>query len=107
MDAALSMWTLCSIADPAKALREVRRVLRPGAKLHFVEHGIAPDERVRRWQSRLNPIQNKLGCGCHLNRDIPALIRTASFRIECMDEYYSKGEPRAYGATYEGVAEPV
>jgi ubiquinone/menaquinone biosynthesis C-methylase UbiE len=107
MDAALSTWTLCTITDPVLALQEVRRVLRPGAKLHFVEHGEAPDEPVRRWQSRLNRIQNTVACGCNLNRDIPSLIEAAGFRIERLDQYYSKGEPRAYGATYEGVAVPV
>jgi ubiquinone/menaquinone biosynthesis C-methylase UbiE len=106
MDAALSTWTMCSIADRVLALREVRRVLRPGAKLYFVEHGIAPDVGVRRWQSRLNPIQIKVACGCNINRDIPALIETAGFQIERIDEYYSDGEPRLYGATYEGVAVP-
>ena len=107
MDAALSTWTLCSIPDPAQALREVRRVLRPGGRLHFVEHGRAPDEAVRRWQARLNPLQRRVACGCHLDRDIPALLQTAGLRVERLAEYYAQGEPRSFGALYEGVAAPV
>jgi len=103
-DAVLSTWTLCTIPDAVAALREVRRVLRPGGMLHFVEHGTAPDAGVRRWQDRLNGVQRRLGCGCNLNRDIPALIQAGGLTISHLDTYYSPGEPRPFGATYEGAA---
>lgn len=103
-DAVLSTWTLCSIPDAVAAVREIRRVLRPGAALHFVEHGRAPDKGVRRWQDRLNPIQQRVACGCNLNRDIPALLAAGGMRVERLSTYYAKREPKVFGATYEGTA---
>ena len=103
-DAVLSTWTLCSIPDAVAALREIRRVLRPGGALHFVEHGAAPDEGVRRWQSRLNPLQNRIAAGCNINRDIPALIEAAGLRVTELETYYSEGNPRVLGWTFEGRA---
>lgn len=73
-DAVLSTFSLCTIPDVERALREVRRVLRPGGSFHFAEHGLAPDRRVERWQRRLDPLQQRLGGGCHLSRDIPGLV---------------------------------
>jgi SAM-dependent methyltransferase len=106
-DAVVCTWTLCSIPDAIAAVREVRRVLRPGGTFHFVEHGAAPDPGVRRWQDRFNGIQKRVACGCHLNRDIPALIRAGGLTITRLDRYYSSGEPKMFGATYEGVATPT
>lgn len=103
-DGVLCTWTLCSIPDPVAAVREVRRVLRPGGALHFVEHGCAPDEGVRRWQDRCNPIQRRVACGCNLNRDIPAVIAEGGLRVDQLSTYDVKGVPRALGATFEGRA---
>ena len=82
VDTIVTTWTLCSIPQPGAALAEMRRVLRPGGKLLFVEHGLAPDEAVRRWQDRLTPAWRYISGGCHLNRPIRSMIDAAGFRID-------------------------
>lgn len=105
VDAALSTWTLCSIPDASAAISEIRRVLRPGGALHFAEHGRAPDDKVRRWQDRLNGVQQRLAAGCNLNRDIPSIIEDGGLRITHLETFYAKGDPKILGWTFQGTAE--
>lgn len=103
VDTVLVTYTLCTIPDTQPALRQMARVLRPGGKLIFCEHGAAPDPSVRRWQDRINPIWKRLGGGCNLNRAIPALIEEGGFRITGMETMYISGwRPATF--TYWGAA---
>lgn len=104
VDAALSTWTLCTVPDVSAALAEVRRVLRPGGRLHFLEHGLSPDPGVERWQHRLNGLQGRIAGGCHIDRPVDRLLQDAGFRMERLENGYEKGAPRPMGYLYEGLA---
>jgi ubiquinone/menaquinone biosynthesis C-methylase UbiE len=102
-DTVVITYSLCTIPDVRAALAETRRVLRGGGKLLFCEHGLAPDADVRKWQNRFNPLWKVLGGGCHLNRDIPTMLRAAGYKIDTMDTLYLPGwKPVAFN--YWGVA---
>jgi SAM-dependent methyltransferase len=103
IDTALVTWSLCSIPDPLGALIQVRRLLRPGGSLLFVEHGRSPDAGVARWQDRLNPLWGRLAGGCNINRPIESLVREAGFAISELERSYLEG-PRVLTYTYRGVA---
>ncbi|MGX1501056.1 ubiquinone/menaquinone biosynthesis C-methylase UbiE [Labrenzia sp. MBR-25] len=103
IDTVVTTWTLCSIPAAQRALEEMRRVLRPGGQLLFVEHGLSPDANVRQWQDRLTPIWRRIGGNCHLNRPIWTLIETAGFRITGINTGYAKG-PKPMTFMYEGRA---
>lgn len=103
-DSIVCTFTLCTIPDPLAALVEMRRVLKPGGKLLFSEHGRAPDLKVRRWQDRLTPIWKPLAGGCHLNRDIPALLKTGGFQVREIQAGYLPG-PRPMTWVWYGWAE--
>jgi len=102
-DSALSTFTLCTIPDAGAALREIRRVLKPGAQLHFLEHGEAPDEKVQRMQKRWDPIQNRIAGGCSVSRPIVDMIRGAGFTVGEVSEFYGKG-PKFMSAFSIGTA---
>ena len=103
-DAVLSTWTLCTIPDLDAALAEVRRVLKPGGKFHFVEHGHSPDAGVARWQRRFEPFSKRLFGGCHLTRKMNEHIEHAGFVVGPLDTYYAEGDPKPFGYTFEGRA---
>ena len=103
-DSALTTFSLCTIPDARAALLELRRVLKPGGSLHFLEHGLAPDEGVRRWQHRLEPVQKRLFGGCHLTRPVVDMLEEAGFTIAEVDVFYEKGAPKPLAAESLGVA---
>jgi len=103
IDHVLVTWTLCTIPEVEDALGEVRRVLRPGGQLHFVEHGLSPEPGVAKWQHRLTPLQRRVAGGCHLDRPIDRLIEGAGFSVTQLDTY-QLGGPKPMGFMYEGVA---
>jgi ubiquinone/menaquinone biosynthesis C-methylase UbiE len=103
-DSVVSTFTLCTIPDPAAALRQIRRVLKPGGRLFLLEHGHSSDPKVERWQNRMNGLQKKLFGGCHLNRDIERLVREAGFTFDQIDKYYVPQQPKMIGCMTRGVA---
>ena len=105
IDTVVSTWTLCTIPNAIDALREMQRVLKPGGRLLFVEHGLAPERSIQKWQNWLTPAWKRLGGGCHLNRAISRLIEESGFRIERLNTGYVAGRnPMTF--MYEGVAVP-
>lgn len=102
-DHALCTFTLCTIPDAPAALAELRRVVRPGGRFHFLEHGLSPDAKVATWQRRMEPIQRRVGDGCHLTRDPAQLVRDAGFEIERTSSRYARG-PKPWSWFTEGFA---
>ncbi len=102
-DGALSTFTLCTVEDDALVVRELYRVLRPGGTLHFLEHGLAPDARVARWQWRLDPLERRLADGCHLTRDVRQLVERSGFEVSWCDQRYVPG-PKPWSYFSVGVA---
>lgn len=105
IDTVVTTWTLCSIPGVQDAIEEMRRVLKPGGRLLFVEHGRAPDPGVCRWQDRLTPLWRRVSGGCHLNRAIGTLIESAGFRVDRLETGYMRG-PKLATFMYEGSARP-
>ena len=104
VDTVLVTYALCTIPDPISALQGMGRVLRPGGKLIFCEHGSAPDTAVCKWQDRINPLWKKFAGGCNLNRPIPQLIEESGFALEQIDQMYLPSTPHLFGYNYWGVA---
>lgn len=103
-DCVVSTFSLCSIPEPVAALVEMRRVLKPSGKLFFAEHGLSTDEKVQRWQHRLNKLQNVVCGGCNMNRDIRRLVLEAGFGFDQVEQYYMDGPPKFVGFMTQGVA---
>jgi ubiquinone/menaquinone biosynthesis C-methylase UbiE len=106
-DAVVSTFTLCSIPNVKRALGEIHRVLRPRGRFYFLEHGLAPDLKVQKKQHRYTPIQKILGDGCHLDRDITALIDESDFKLMDLKKFYHPWYPKVAGFFYQGIAEKI
>ena len=106
-DCVVSTWTLCSVSDPRLVLKEISRVLKPGGKILFSEHGLAPDEGVSKWQRRIEPVWKPLAGGCHLTRDTEAMFASAGFRLEDAETMYLPSTPKVAGFVSWGTAVPV
>jgi ubiquinone/menaquinone biosynthesis C-methylase UbiE len=106
IDTVVTTWTLCTIPDAPRALAEMRRVLKPGGSLLFVEHGRAPEPGVARWQDRIDPLWSRIAGGCHLNRKMDDLVTGNGFRIEALVNARLPG-PRTHTFLYEGCARPA
>lgn len=100
----VSTFTLCSIEQIQKALKEIRRVLKPRGKFFFLEHGLSPQSNIQKWQNRLNPFQNFIGDGCHLNRDMQKIIEDTSFKMISLKKFYMEKLPKIVGYCYLGIA---
>jgi ubiquinone/menaquinone biosynthesis C-methylase UbiE len=103
VDAVVTTWTLCTIPDPLAALREMHRVLRPGGRYYFAEHGLSPDPKVATWQHRLDPIERAIAGGCHFSRPIAALVKDSPFELEEVENFHLSG-PRFATYMYFGSA---
>jgi SAM-dependent methyltransferase len=103
-DTVVSTMTLCSVSLPSKALQELLRVVRPGGRLLFLEHGQSPDRSVRRWQDGLTPVWKHLGDGCHLNRPIVQMIQAQGWRVTALENFYFPGVPKALAYFSQGMA---
>jgi ubiquinone/menaquinone biosynthesis C-methylase UbiE len=106
IDTVLTSWTLCTIPNVSAALTDMRRILKPTGQLLLVEHGLAPDEKVRGWQHRLTPVWKRIAGGCHLDRPIAEIVRSAGFRIDHLETGYMRG-PKPMTFMYEGIATPT
>lgn len=102
-DSVVSTWTLCSIAQVEQALQEIHRVLKPGGKFFFVEHGLSPNPKVQTWQHRLTPIQKVIGDGCHLDRDIEQIVKRQFDHVE-IEQFTPEKMPDLIAHLYRGVA---
>jgi len=105
-DTVLITYTMCTIPSVLQANEEIKRVLKSSGKMIFCEHGVSPDENIKKWQKRLNSIWSKIAGGCNINRNIPMLIKSSGFKIEEMDEMYLPKTPKIAGYNYWGYAKP-
>jgi SAM-dependent methyltransferase len=102
-DTVVTTWTLCSIREPLRAMAEMRRVLKPGGRYLFVEHGRSERPRTARWQDRLNPLWVRIADGCNMNRPIESLVREAGFELDSCERFLGEG-PRVLATMFRGVA---
>lgn len=105
VDCAVSTFTLCSVENPMRVLSELKRIVKRGGKLFFMEHGLAPDLKVQKWQNRLNPLQRRMCGGCNLNRNILGILADACFDVSDIERFYVKKIPRPFGFLSLGSAQ--